>query len=137
MIRSATIHDADSVFHLLTQLADTYPANRESFDAAFPVLVDDDNAILLLAERDGAVVGYGLGIVSLLLYTNGRSAQLQELVTDESKRGQGIGGELVRAIEDECRARQVRQLTVASRRAAGFYESRGYTTTAEYLKKVF
>jgi hypothetical protein len=30
----------------------------------------------------------------------------------------------------------VRQVVVASRRAAGFYVDRGYETTAEYLKRV-
>jgi N-acetylglutamate synthase-like GNAT family acetyltransferase len=136
MIRSATIDDADAVFALLGQLAQTYTPDRESFDRAFPLLVADDNAILLVAVEDERVIGYALAIVSLLLYTNGKAAQLQELVVDEAMRGIGTGGALVRAIEVECLDRGVRQLTVASRRAAGFYEARGYSTTADYLKRI-
>jgi N-acetylglutamate synthase-like GNAT family acetyltransferase len=136
MIRSATIDDADAVFALLGQLAQTYTPDRESFDRAFPLLVADDNAILLVAVEDERVIGYALAIVSLLLYTNGKAAQLQELVVDETMRGTGTGGALVRAIEVECLGRGVRQLTVASRRAAGFYEARGYSTTADYLKRI-
>jgi N-acetylglutamate synthase-like GNAT family acetyltransferase len=136
MIRRATLDDADAVYSLLRQLAISYAPDPESFTAAFPQLVADDSAILLVAEEDAAVIGYALAIVSLLLYTNGKAAQLQELVVDENKRGTGNGGALVRAIEMECRARGVRQLTVASRRAAGFYEARGYSTTADYLKRV-
>jgi N-acetylglutamate synthase-like GNAT family acetyltransferase len=138
MIRAATGSDSEAVFGLLEQLAHTYAPDRDAFDIAFPSLVDDENAILLVAvTSEGAVIGYALGIVSMLLYTNGRSAQLQELVVDEGSRSEGIGGALVRAIENECIARDVRQLTVASRRAAGFYEARGYSTTADYLKRTF
>jgi N-acetylglutamate synthase-like GNAT family acetyltransferase len=136
MIRPATIDDADAVYRLLRQLAVSYTPDLESFAAAFPQLVADDSAILLVAEEDSVVIGYALAIVSLLLYTNGKAAQLQELVVDEDRRGTGNGGALVRAIEVECRALGVRQLTVASRRAAGFYEARGYSTTADYLKRV-
>jgi N-acetylglutamate synthase-like GNAT family acetyltransferase len=44
---------------------------------------------------------------------------------------------LVESTERECRARGVRQLTVASRRASGFYERLGYGSTADYLKRSF
>ena len=136
LIRSAVAADAESVFGLLKQLAQTYPPDHEAFESAFPVLVDEPDAVLLVAEVDGVVRGYALAIVSLLLYTNGRSAQLQELVVDEGARGSGLGTALVARVETECRTLNVRQLTVASRRAAAFYEARGYGTTADYLKRV-
>jgi N-acetylglutamate synthase-like GNAT family acetyltransferase len=135
LIRAATASDAESVFGLLGQLAASYPPNRVAFEAVFPVLVIDPDAIFLVCEVDGVVRGYALAIVSLLLHTNGRSAQLQELVVDENARGTGIGTALVARVEGECRALNVRQLTVASRRAAAFYEARGYGTTADYLKR--
>ena len=75
--------------------------------------------------------------ISRLLYTNGSSAQLQELVVEGSAQGNGIGSMLVESTERECRARGVRQLTVASRRASGFYERLGYGSTADYLKRTF
>ena len=136
MIRSAVATDSEAVFGLLRQLAQTYPPDRAAFDAAFPVLVGDSGAVFLVAEVEGTVRGYALAIVSLLLHTNGRSAQLQELVVDQSARGAGLGSALLTQVEAECRATDVRQLTVASRRAAAFYEARGYRTTADYLKRV-
>lgn len=135
-LRVASATDADAVFGLLLQMAATYPPDRAAFDAAFPVLVDESDAIFLVCEVEGEVRGYALAIVNLLLHTNGRSAQLQELVVDEGARGQGIGTALVAKVEAECRARNVRQLTVASRRAGAFYEARGYGTTADYLKRI-
>ena len=45
--------------------------------------------------------------------------------------------QLVSAIEEECRSRGVRQLTVASSHAARFYERLDYRSTSDFLKKSF
>lgn len=137
MIRPALATDADAVFALLGQLAVSFAPDRVAFDAAYPLLVDDDRMLLQVAEVDGHVRAYALTAVSLLLHVGGDSAQLQELVVDEEHRGEGLGSALLVAAEAECRARGVRQLVVASRRAAAFYSDRGYVTAADYLKKVF
>jgi ribosomal protein S18 acetylase RimI-like enzyme len=134
-LRHAEHADSEAVFGLLEQLAATYPPERTSFDVVFPALVDDPDAVLLVAEHDGVVRGYALAIVSLLLHTNGKSAQLQELVVDVNCRGLGLGSRLLEHIERDCVARGARQLTVASRRASGFYEARGYGVTADFLKR--
>lgn len=75
--------------------------------------------------------------VNTLLYTNGPSAQLQEIAVDDSIQTSGVGTALVRAVEDACEARGVTQLTVASRRAGGFYDRLGYTQQAEYMRRLF
>ncbi len=108
------------------------------FDEAYAqTIVDTDDHILLVAERSGAVVGYALATIARLFYTNGDSAQLQELVVDEGVRGAGIGTQLVTAIEEQCQARGVRQLTVAVLGGAGIYERLDYRSTADFLKKIF
>ena len=138
-IRAARLADADAVFGLLEQLAQSYTPDRAAFDVTFELFVADDSyASLLVAEdADGVVRGYALTTVTRLLYTNGNSAQLQELVVDEATQGQGIGSALLEATERECIAHGVRQLTVPSRRAAGFYERLGYRSTADFLKRTF
>jgi GNAT superfamily N-acetyltransferase len=136
VLRAAEHADSEAVFALLLQLAVTFPPERASFDEVFPTLVDDPDAVLLVAEEGGVVRGYALAIVSLLLYTNGRSAQLQELVVDRKYQGRGLGSRLLELVEQECAARGARQLTVASRRASGFYEARGYGVTADFLKRM-
>ena len=139
VIRAARLADADAVFGLLEQLALSYTPDRAAFDVTFELFVADDSyASLLVAEdANGVVRGYALTTVTRLLYTNGNSAQLQELVVDENTRGQRIGTSLLAATEEECRSRGVRQLSVASRRSAGFYERLGYMSTADYLKRTF
>jgi N-acetylglutamate synthase-like GNAT family acetyltransferase len=137
-IRPARESDADAVFTLLNELDVSYLPDRDAFDVTFDAFAaGESSALLLVAEIDGAVRGYALTTISRLLYTNGSSDQLQELVVESSAQGSGIGSLLVESTERECRARGVRQLTVASRRASGFYERLGYGSTADYLKRSF
>jgi len=137
-IRPARASDSDAVFSLLNELDVSYLPDRAAFDVTFDAFAaGESNALLLVAEIDGTVHGYALTTISRLLYTNGTSAQLQELVVEGSAQGNGIGSQLVESTERECRARGVRQLTVASRRASGFYERLGYGSTADYLKRSF
>ena len=82
-------------------------------------------------------MGYALTTVNTLLYTQGLSAQLQEIVVDEGVAASGVGTALVRAVEAACEDAGVVQLTVASRRAGGFYDRLGYTQQAEYMRRVF
>lgn len=140
-IRPAVSGDADRVFELLHQLQSLgYAPERASFDASFATLVatGDPYSVLLVAEDDDhAVNGYALTTISPLLHTNGRSAQLQELAVDGAHRGTGIGTALIEAVEAVCRERDVRELTVPSRRSADFYERLGYRSTADLLKRTF
>jgi GNAT superfamily N-acetyltransferase len=137
-IRRAGLDDGAAVFGLLAQLGERYTPNRPVFDEAFAAAVEDaDDHILFVAEDDGVVVGYALATIARLFYTNGDSAQLQELVVDERARGRGIGSLLVARIEGECLERGVQQLTVATLRSAAFYERLDYRSTADFLKKRF
>jgi ribosomal protein S18 acetylase RimI-like enzyme len=137
-IRPATESDLDAVFALVEQLGIGERPNRSSFETAFLGTVKEGSGhILLVAEASGVVVGYALTTIARLLYTNGDSAQIQELVVDGAARDRGIGSQLVTAVERECRERGVRQLTVASKRAAAFYERLDYRSTADFLKKSF
>jgi ribosomal protein S18 acetylase RimI-like enzyme len=138
-IREAVVGDAVSVFALLQQLADTYTPNESAFAESFEELVSGktDASIVVAVDDAGAIRGYALTTVNRMLHTNGSSAQLQELVVDSALRGAGLGSALVEHIERVCRARGVKQLTVASRRSAGFYERMGYRSTADFLKRTF
>lgn len=140
-VRRARAEDADAVFDLVQQLGAAFIPVRAAFDVSFAEAVevgDDADTLLLVAEdADGAVRGYAFTTVARLLSTNGASAQLQEIAVDEAARGLDLGTELVHAVEKECIRRGVRQITVASRRAGGFYDRLGYTQNAEYMRRVF
>ena len=141
-VRTARPDDSDGLFALLLQLEPEYTPDRVAFAASFALLAagdDTDGATssILVADEAGQPVGYALVTITTLLHANGRSAQLQELVVDESRRGTGVGTVLIEAVEALCRAQAVRQLTVPSRRSADFYERLGYTSTADFLKRTF
>jgi ribosomal protein S18 acetylase RimI-like enzyme len=137
IIRLASSADADAIFGLHEQLPSSYNPPRASFDEAFgDVVRDQDDRFLYVAESGAVVVGYALTTVVRPLYTDGLSAELQELVVDVEARSRGIGSQLVTAVEAECRRRGARQLTVASSRGAAFYERLDYRSTADFLKKV-
>ena len=138
-IRLAHRGDAESVFALLKQVAASYAPDRAAFDETFESFLDDDPGTLLLVAEDteGLVRGYALTTINRLVHTNGRSAQLQELVVDHLAQGSGIGTLLIETLEQACRDRDVKQLTVPSRGSADFYERLGYRSTADFLKRTF
>jgi N-acetylglutamate synthase-like GNAT family acetyltransferase len=143
-IRRVTSGDVEAVFELLQQLALGYASDRVAFDTTFDELVDSNSAgddkfasFIVAEDAAGRVLGYALTTVSPLLHTAGSSAQLEELVVDVGSRGQGIGTRLVESVEQTCRERNVKQLTVATRRDADFYARLGYRSTADLLKRTF
>ena len=136
--RLAASADVDAVFDLVEQLGIGERPNRASFTEAFAHAVQPSREhVLLVADLDGVVSGYAYTTIERLLYTNGDSAQIQELAVNTPARDRGLGSLLVSAIEEECRLRGVRQLTVASSHAARFYERLDYRSTSDFLKKSF
>ena len=128
------------MFELVRQLGAAFVPVRSAFDESFTAIISgaNDDVLLLVAENpDGVVQGYALTTIARLLSTNGLSAQLQEIAVDEDARGLDLGTALVHEVEAECIRRGVRQLTVAARRAGGFYDRLGYSQNAEYMRRVF
>lgn len=135
IVRAARGSDGDAVFALLAQLGAETAADRAEFDHGYAAcLRSPDPTFLRILEQDGVVRGYALTSIVPLLSANGTSAQVQEIVVDTALRGTGLGRLLLDAVEAECRDRGVRQLTVASRRSAGFYERRGWQRSADFLR---
>jgi len=139
MIRVAQVGDEDAVFALVQQLGHAFPPERAAFDVTIGSYLagEQPNVVLLVAEEPEGLLGYALMTVVPLLSTNGPSAQLQEIVVDQRARGRDLGTALVRAVEEECVRRGVTQLTVASRRAGGFYDRLGFHESAEYMRRIF
>lgn len=138
-IREAVAGDADAIFALVEQLGHAIPVERDAFDATFAsYMAGEQPTVLLHVVDDGdGVRGYALTTIVPLLSTNGPSAQLQEIVVAADARGHDYGTQLVKAVEAECERRGVTQLTVASRRAGGFYDRLGFHESAEYMRRFF
>ncbi len=138
-IREARPGDEEGLYALVGQLGHALPPVREAFDVTIAeYFAGKHPSVHLLVVDDGGVLqGYALTTIVPLLATNGPSAQLQEIVVDDDARGHDYGTKLVRAVEAECERRGVTQLTVASRRAGGFYDRLGFHESAEYMRRFF
>jgi GNAT superfamily N-acetyltransferase len=139
MIREARPGDEEGLFALVTQLVHVIPPERDAFDRTIATYFagSQPGVVLFVVDDGGVLRGYALTTIVPLLSTNGPSAQLQEIVVDPSARGHDYGTQLVRAVEAECERRGVTQLTVASRRAGGFYDRLGFHESAEYMRRFF
>jgi GNAT superfamily N-acetyltransferase len=139
-IREARPGDEDALYALVQQLGHAFTPDRDAYDATLAsYFAGTHPSVLLLVVDDGSarLGGYALTTIVPLLATNGPSAQLQEIVVDEAARGRSYGTLLVRAVEAACVERGVTQLTVASRRAGGFYDRLGFHESAEYMRRFF
>lgn len=139
-VREAHPGDEDDLFGLVTELGHALTTDRAAFDVTIAEYFAGRHPsvfLLVVDDGSGSLGGYALTTIVPLLSTNGPAAQLQEIVVAESCRGRDYGTLLVRAVEAECERRGVTQLTVASRRAGGFYDRLGFHESAEYMRRFF
>ena len=97
-------------------------------------LIADSPAALLVAERDGEIVG------ALIAAWDGWRGNMYRLAVRDEHRREGIGLALTRAGEDylrRCGARRVTALVAFDDEAAGaFWESAGYPIDQEIGRRV-
>jgi ribosomal protein S18 acetylase RimI-like enzyme len=87
------------------------PDIEDAYAAFLGALLDDPDAVVLVAERDGSVVGYTYaGIEGTdFLALRGPAGVLHDLAVDPAHRAHGVGRTLVDATMAALRARGVRQ----------------------------
>ena len=97
-------------------------------------LIADSPAALLVAERDGEVIG------ALIAAWDGWRGNMYRLAVRDSHRREGIGLALTRAGEEylqRCGARRVTALVAFDDEAAGgFWDSAGYPLDREIGRRV-
>ena len=101
------------------------------YGAAFDAIEADSNQMLVVAERDGRVIGtLQLSFLPGLSYKGAWRGQIEAVRIASELRGQGLGAELIAWAVAECRARGCRmaQLTSNGDRldAHRFYERLGW-----------
>ncbi len=137
MIRDATIDDLPALIHLLGQLNETTsPEPTRRHAAAFEAIAADPRQRLLVVEAGGVVIGTAALVVVPNLGHDGSPYSLVEnVVVDESARGQRHGEALMRHIIDAASAAGCYKVVLTSRKfrkdAHRFYERLGFTATSE------
>ncbi|MGW7425443.1 GNAT family N-acetyltransferase [Streptomyces sp. NPDC054813] len=137
-VRDATPSDSDAVHRLLSGFVTSYRPDRAVFDAVtFPRIIAaaaDGTAEFLVAEADSGVVGYALALRMPTLFAGGTILELLELTVEAPSRGRGTGTALIQAVQARAREAKDVEVTVPTRRAAGFYRALGFHETAVHLK---
>ncbi|MFD7875848.1 GNAT family N-acetyltransferase [Streptomyces sp. NPDC059766] len=137
-VRDATPADANDIYRLLSAFVTSHRPDRAVFDGAtFPRIIEDASAgraEFLVAEQNSCVVGYLLAVRMPTLFAGGTILELLELTVAEPMRGRGTGSALIRAAQAKAREARDVEVTVPTRRAAGFYRALGFQETAVHLK---
>jgi GNAT superfamily N-acetyltransferase len=125
IIRRAVASDAAELARLTTQLG--YPASEAAIRARLTRMIDSpDDCLLVAQDSSGKLSGWIHGFLSQLLESDYR-VEIGGLLVDETRRRNGIGRQLVRAIEAWAVERGAAELSVRCREERAeshkFYES--------------
>jgi len=91
-------------------------------------MIHSGTTTLFLAEEEGSIIG----TLSLVIYDipTGKKAWIEDVVTDESARGKGIGHSLVEAALDYAREQGLKKIDLTSSNdrasAHALYEKAGF-----------
>jgi GNAT superfamily N-acetyltransferase len=137
-VRAARREDLDALVRLLGVLfsieSDFQPDPERQRLGLGLLLGDPWRCAVLVAEREGAIVG--MVTVQLVVSTaeGAFSALVEDMIVDAAERGRGVGGALLRAGEAWAATRGARRLQLLADRengpALGFYERMGWRPTA-------
>jgi GNAT superfamily N-acetyltransferase len=133
-IRGASARDAPQLAELLKDIGWFESFKNEPFEAVSrqvrlrieQCLADNSHSIFVAEPRDGTIVGYGSVHWLPYLFLKGPEGYVSELFVRESARGQGVGGELLRRIETEARARGCARLSLINLRNRESYMRQFY-----------
>lgn len=136
-IREARPADAAAIADLLGELG--YPAEAARVQRRLERITHDPSSRLFVAEVKGEIAGLGGLHVLPLVEDDELGCMLTAMVVGAEHRRQGIGAELVGAVEREARTRGCSRLVLSSadRRldAHAFYESLGFEATGRRFVK--
>lgn len=132
-VRRCRRGDVSAVLDLWTSARSGHASTEDRVDD-IERLVDDSPAALLVAERDGQIVG------ALIAAWDGWRGNMYRLAVRDGNRREGIGLALVRAGEEylrECGGGRITALVAFDDEVAGgFWESAGYPQDREIGRRV-
>ena len=139
LIRLAVISDIPEIAGLLIELE--HPYSEEGIQRQFELLTLRGDHSIIVAERDGNVIGLMTFHALDLLFEAERLGRITALIVSEAERGKGIGKMLVAKAEElasESGCNRI-ELTSNIRRteAHGFYELLGFGANwKRFIKKI-
>jgi ribosomal protein S18 acetylase RimI-like enzyme len=133
IVRMCRQDDVESVLELWTQERSAHASTSDRREDV-ECLIAESPAALLVAEREGEVVG------ALIAAWDGWRGNMYRLAVGERHRRKGIGLALTRAGEEYLRGRGARRVTALvafeDEAAGAFWESAGYPRDEEIGRRV-
>ncbi len=136
IVRRAAKTDLDQLFALVQDLAASFEPEIDAFAQSLAHLIVQEDALLVVADESGRLLGYLLGFDHRSLFANGRVSWIEEIMVREDCRRRGHGRDLTVQFELWARSRGSKLVALATRRAAPFYRALGYEESAAYFRKL-
>ncbi len=128
-----------AIVPLLRQLWPDRDVEAEPVRRTFEAALQSDCGQYWIARKGQAVVGFASLSLKHSLWAGGKLAQVNELVVDRHQRGQGIGTQLMRRLEETARDLGAAGIELDSafhrESAHAFYERRGFVRRAYWFTK--
>jgi GNAT superfamily N-acetyltransferase len=129
-VREADRDDAAGIAALVSELG--YPTTTGEMIGRLADLLSDPTYVTFVSQGD-ELVGLAGATLSRYFERNGLYARLVILAVADAVRGQGVGSDLVSAVERWAISRWAKELVLSSgnhrHEAHRFYESRGFGAT--------
>ncbi len=115
-IRLATAADlpvlADLLGELFAQEREFYPDRTAQMRGLVLLLERGEAVRMMVAERDGQVVGMGVLHTGVSTYLGAKVGTLEDVIVTASHRGDGIGRRLLAGIIEQARADGLQRITL-------------------------
>ena len=142
-VRPARMEDLERLVGLLDLLftieADFRPDPARQ-QQGLALLLDDERARVLVAERADGVVGMCTGQLVVSTAEGGPALLVEDVVVDANHRGRGVGRALLAALADWASSRGVRRLQLLADGTNGpalaFYDRLGWRATALVCRRL-
>jgi len=142
MIRAAANSDASQIYQLMTQLqqfAGVEVVEEAAFTRQFKQALADPRFRAFVAEESGTIKGVITVWLRESLFHGEPVALIDELIIDESSRGQGIGSQLIDHVVTYCAGLGCEEVEVSTEAdnlaARDFYARRGFVEQGVILER--
>lgn len=136
IVRSANRDDLDELvglLELLFSIEEDFEFDARRQQQGLEMMLDHDQAAVLVAEAQGMVIGMGTGQTTISTAEGGPALLVEDVVVKETWQGQGVGRSLVAGLEEWACRRGIGRLQLLADRnnAAGleFYRALGWQKT--------
>jgi ribosomal protein S18 acetylase RimI-like enzyme len=140
-IREANLKDSPAIVRLTRELAETSGEHSPLTEPYVAEYLSSTTSKILLAETQQQIVGLLSYSLRPDLYHAANSCLIEELIVQESARGQGVGSALLSALVSRLADLGCAEVSVTTmpdnREALDFYNKHGLVDEAVYLERHF